>query len=326
MTNEPLLDSSLSLRAARWTDIHPVAQLIYDVCEANGDTTIAMTPEELEHDWHGGSFNFETDAFVIEAQDGRVVGYEEFFNEKNHYHLNVDGYVHPEFKGLGIGTTLLQRVEERAREEIKLAALHVRVFIFSTFNGRDDEGKNLHTAFGYSPVRFHWRMEIKLDSKPAAQIWHDGIELRPFVKEEHATALWQADNEAFSEHWGSHAFTFDEWVHEKMGKPDFDPTLWMLAWDGDQIAGFSLNRYRMGIGWISNLGVRRAWRNKRLGLALLQHSFGEFYKRGMNTIGLGVDASNSTGATRLYQKAGMNVASEFVTFEKVLRPGRDLPE
>jgi len=77
------------------------------------------------------------------------------------------------------------------------------------------------------------------------------------------------------------------------------------------------------MGWIATIGVRRPWRKQGLGLALLLHSFGEFYKRGKTTIGLGVDASNPTGATRLYQKAGMRVASEFVTYEKELRAGRE---
>jgi len=117
---------------------------------------------------------------------------------------------------------------------------------------------------------------------------------------------------------------FEEWSHRKFGKSDFDPTLWMIAWDGDQIAGYSQNRFRMGIGWIGTLGVRRPWRKMGLGLALLQYSFGEFYKRGTTTIGLGVDASNPTGATRLYQRAGMYVASEFATYEKELRAGRSL--
>ena len=80
----------------------------------------------------------------------------------------------------------------------------------------------------------------------------------------------------------------------------------------------------MGIGWIGTIGVSRPWRNAGLGLALLQHSFGEFYKRGMKTIGLGVDAENPTGATRLYKKAGMVPASEFVTYEKELRAGIEL--
>ncbi|MBL8103053.1 MAG: GNAT family N-acetyltransferase, partial [Anaerolineales bacterium] len=112
----------------------------------------------------------------------------------------------------------------------------------------------------------------------------------------------------------------------RFAQPDFDPSLWVIAWDGNEIAGFSLNRFRMGIGWVSTLGVRRPWRKKGLGLALLQQSFGEFYKRGMKTIGLGVDASNPTGATRLYQGAGMYIASEFITYDKELRAGRNLEE
>jgi ribosomal protein S18 acetylase RimI-like enzyme len=82
----------------------------------------------------------------------------------------------------------------------------------------------------------------------------------------------------------------------------------------------------MGIGWVGTLGVRRPWRKKGLGLALLLHSFGEFHKRGMKTIGLIVDAANPTGATHLYQKAGMHIASEFVIYEKELRPGREPEE
>jgi ribosomal protein S18 acetylase RimI-like enzyme len=99
-------------------------------------------------------------------------------------------------------------------------------------------------------------------------------------------------------------------------------------WDqrSAQIAGYSLCRYRMGHGWVGLLGVRRAWRKRGLGEALLLHSFGEFYKRGMTTVGLGVDAESPTGATRLYKKAGMQVAAEFVIYEKELRPGREPEE
>jgi ribosomal protein S18 acetylase RimI-like enzyme len=169
-------------------------------------------------------------------------------------------------------------------------------------------------------------MEIKLDGPPPEPKFPKGIELRPFIKGEHDVAIWQAQNEAFRDHWGSHDVTLEEWKRSKFDDPEFDPTLWPIAWDGDQVAGFSMNRYRMGIGWIRTLGVRRPWRKRGLGEALLLHSFGEFYRRGTKTIGLGVDAQNPTGATCLYQKVGMYAASEFITFEKELRPGRDIDE
>jgi hypothetical protein len=38
-------------------------------------------------------------------------------------------------------------------------------------------------------------------------------------------------------------------------------------------------------------------------------------------IGLGVDADSLTGATRLYEKAGMRVERRYELWEKELRPG-----
>jgi len=326
MTTESDLGPGLSLRPVRWADLNAVAQLIYDVCEADGDTTVAVTPQELEHEWHNAGFQLEKDAFLVETAAGRIVGYEEFANVQNHYYLRTDGYIHPEFKGRGVGSSLLHVVETRARQEIPLAESDVRVFMHSTLDNKDQAGHALHQAEGYFPKRYHWRMEIKLESQPPPAVWPAGIEPRPFIKDSHAVQVWEAQNESFRDHWGSHDASFDEFCHSRFDDPEYDPTLWVIAWDGDQVAGISINRFRMGIGWIRSLGVRRPWRKRGLGLALLRQGFGEFHRRGMQTIGLGVDASNPTGATRLYQRAGMRVASEFVTYEKELRPGRSLEE
>lgn len=78
------------------------------------------------------------------------------------------------------------------------------------------------------------------------------------------------------------------------------------------------------MGWVDQLGVRRPWRRSGLGLALLHHTFGEFYRRGFTRVALGVDASSLTGATRLYERAGMYVARKYLTLEKELRPGVEL--
>jgi mycothiol synthase len=321
-----LMDSSLRLRPARWNDLPVVTQLIYDVCAADGDTTVALTPEELKHEWENPGFELERDAFVVETGEGRVVGFEEFDPGHEHAILHTDGYVHPEYKGRGIGTALLRVIETRACEEMILARPDVRVSLRSIIDNRDPHSHDLHRNEGYQPLRYHWRMEIVLDGPPPEPKLPEGIELRPFVKGEHDVPVWQAQNEAFRDHWGSHDQTLEEWKHSRFEDPEFDPTLWAIAWDGEDVAGFSLNRYRMGIGWIRTLGVRRPWRKRGLGEALLYASFGEFYRRGMKTIGLGVDAQNPTGATRLYRKAGMVPASEFVTYEKELRPGRDVDE
>lgn len=323
MNKETHLGPDLILRPARLSDVDAVAKLAHDVAEMEGDSLFVLTAEELANEWKNEGFEIERDVFVVETRDGRLVGSEEFYNERGHHKLKADGCVHPEFRGRGIGSSLLEKVEERARTEMELAASDVRVVVQSLINNKDEAGHSLLRNNGYSPVRFYWRMEIKLQKVPAPATFPAGIELRPFIKEEHASAVWQADNEAFRDHWGSHDRAYEEWAHGKFGNPNFDPALWMIAWDGDEVAGFSQNRFRKGIGWIGTIAVRRPWRGKGLGIALLRHTFGEFYKRGTTTIGLGVDSANLTGATRLYQRAGMSVAGEFAMYEKELRAGKE---
>ena len=183
------LSAGLTLRPVQWTDVNAVAKLIYDVCEADGDVTVATTAEELENEWKNEGFDMERDAFVVETRDGRIVGYEEFFHPQGVYHdLDADGYVHPQFKGMGIGRTLLRAVEKRAREEMELAAPDLRVFIRNTIDNKDKAGRDLFKSEGYFPVRYHWRMEVKLTAPPAPAAFPEGVELRPFIKDEHAVA------------------------------------------------------------------------------------------------------------------------------------------
>ena len=72
-SEETILDPSLVLRSVKWSDLEAVAQLIYDVCAADGDTIVAVTPEELKHEWETPGFALERDAFLVETRDGRIV-------------------------------------------------------------------------------------------------------------------------------------------------------------------------------------------------------------------------------------------------------------
>jgi mycothiol synthase len=312
------------LRPARWSDINAVAQLTLDVCTADGDPTVATSIEDLQRYWHEPGFNLETETWVAETSDGRIVGYEELYDRHAHAALEGDGYVHPDFNGRGIGTSLLKALETRALELMQQAEPDLRVFLRNGMSISDTLARELHEHEGYRPIRFSWRMELTLDAPPPKPRWPHGLELHPFVAGEHAHLVHQAVEEAFRDHWGYVPMRFENWKNYTLLRESFDPTLWLIAWDGPEIAGVSLNRFRSEIGWVGSLGVRRPWRRKGLGLALLQQSFGEFYRRGIRTIGLGVDAENPSGATRLYQRAGMKIASEYVIYEKELRPGREV--
>ena len=72
-------------------------------------------------------------------------------------------------------------------------------------------------------------------------------------------------------------------------------------------------------GIVEELGVRRPWRGHGLGLALLDLAFEEFERRGLTRAILTVDSENPTGATRLYERAGMSVELAWEHWEKELR-------
>lgn len=328
MTQSSLLPEGFTLRPAQWTDLEPVARLIHDILAADGDEILAASPDELRAEWETPGFDLSRDAWVVTAPDGRVVGFEEFTSRSGHFSLQGDGYVHPNYMGLGVGTSLMRAIEARAREEVSLAPPDARVFIRNIMatSEADAVARQMHENEGYTAVRYHWRMQTDLAAAPPEPLWPRGVELRPFLADQHGPSVYEAEQEAFLDHWGSRRTPYESWRHHKFSSENFDPTLWHVAWAGDEIAGFSQCRWRNGIGWVSTLGVRRAWRKHGLGLALLLHSFGEFHRRGMNAIGLGVDAQNPTGATRLYIKAGMNVVGEYVSYEKTLRPGREMEE
>lgn len=315
-------NNEFNIRSARWDDVEAVAKIMYAVNESIGDAETSDSVEELEHNWKHPSFNLETDAYIAENAQGEVVGYCEAFNSHENTQIDFEAYVYPKYNETSLPEMLLRRAEERAIQIIPLAKPDARVFIRSAMGMKELGYRALHEKLGYSTIRYFWRMEIKLENAPQVQPLPAGLEVRPFIQAEHAHLVWEVENETFLDHWGSHESKYEEWHQRKLERPEFDSALWLVVWDGDQIAGFSQNRYLNEMGWVGTLGVRRNWRSKGLGLALLTRSFEKFYNRGTFSVGLGVDAANPTGATKLYQKAGMSIANEYVLYDKELRAGK----
>ena len=320
------MPAGFHLRPAEWSDLEAITRLIHAALEADNDETMSVSSEELAQEWKVPGFKLETDAWVVTNSSGQVIGFEEFNNHFAHAALRGDGYVHPEYTGLGVGTNLLNALETRARQEVPLAAPDLRVFIRNGTGINEKNAREIHEAAGYTAIRYSWRMEITLESIPAQPVWPGQVELRPFDLAKNDYSLYLAHEDAFRDHWGHTPHAYEFWQTVISGSPEFDPKQWFIAWDGDQIAGYSLCREKQGIGWVGTLGVRRPWRRQGLGMALLMHSFRELFQRGYHTIGLTVDASNPTGATRLYERAGMHIANEFVIYEKEFRAGREPEE
>ncbi|MEO7840100.1 MAG: GNAT family N-acetyltransferase, partial [Anaerolineales bacterium] len=192
--------------------------------------------------------------------------------------------------------------------------------------------KRLFEDMGYQHIRSSYNMRINMDEPPPAPVVPDGITLKIYNPGTDLEAVYRADMEAFRDHFGCVEEPFEQGLerfkHFMTGYEGFDPSLWFLAMDGDEIAGVYLCRKEAydnpEVGFVNTLAVRRPWRKRGIGLALLLHAFGEFYRRGQRKAGLGVDAENLTGALRLYENAGMHVHRASGLFEKEIRSGKEI--
>ncbi len=281
-----------------------------------------ITLEDVRTDWLSPTFNMLKDAWLIIDHAGQVVGYSSL-RQQEHAHIYSEILVLPEYSQLGLQDYLLTQIEHWAQEQVPQARPDARVAL-SCFIAQNDEPSALSLQrHGFKEIRRSWNMEITMNEAPAEPEWPAGITARTFRPDDERV-VFDTDEEAFKDHWGHMPGNFERWKHWTIERETFDPTLWFLAYEGDQIAGVSLCVYREELGWVDTLAVLRPWRRVGLGKALMQHSFGEFYRRGTRTVGLGVDAQNLTGATRLYERVGMHVARVYINYEKELRAGIEL--
>jgi len=247
-------------------------------------------------------------------------------------HPLIYGAVRKEFEGRGIGTYMLHWAETRSRQAISRVEEGVRVIVRATSSIGHEPTVNLFKKRGMQPIRYSWMMIMDLDKEPHKPQWPDGITISSFRDHPDLKSIYRAVNDSFQDHWGyverDEQESIKRWEHRLESDKDFDPTLWYLAMDGDDIAGLALCEPQVGdnpdLAIVETLGVRRSWRRRGLGLALLRHAFVEFYAHSKKQVGLGVDAQSLTGATRLYEKAGMRVHQQLVTYDLELRPGEEI--
>lgn len=302
------------MRRPVMADAEAVAEII-----AASDIALQATPDydaaDVRGDWRLPRVDLQADVWLVTAARGEVVGYAGLFPEGCE-RLYADTSVHPDYWGRSIGGYLLHEVERRAHERLCAGPTGITARLFQGINARNEAARQLLERAGYANARTFWHMHIDLDSAPPAATWPEGLAVRTFVPGADDHTVWAAEDEAFQDHWDYFTQPFEEWRQERLSHEQFDPSLWFLALDGDEIAGAALCRYRVGRGWVDDLGVRRPWRGRGLALALLRHAFGVFYDRGTRSVGLDVDAESPTGATRLYERAGMRVERQYDIYAK----------
>jgi mycothiol synthase len=266
-----------------------------------------FTQADLEAEW--SEADLAQDARVVRDGD-RVVGYRAVRERGELW--RVEGYVHPDAAGRGIGRLIATGLEEEAASG---GARRIQNNVLEA----DAAARELLESLGYSAVRVFREMRIELEAPPRRPQWPDGLRVVPFDPDRDARAFHAAHQEAFADHWDFTPRDFESWSKATLGSERFDPTLWCVVRAGDEIAAGTVctgNTY--GGGFVGELFTRRPWRRQGVGAALLADAFSRFWERGERSVGLGVDAASDTGAFRLYERAGMKPALGWVMYERKL--------
>ncbi|GAC1403459.1 MAG: GNAT family N-acetyltransferase [Ktedonobacteraceae bacterium] len=312
------------LRRPTMSDIEGVLQLI-QTCEIEREGRPESTLDSMRLWWQSPDFSLATDSWIVLSPEEKAIAFASV-EHRQHARIFVGGDVHPKYQGRGIGTHLLQLNTERAYQHIAEAPSDARVSMLSWEDEKNIAARHLLEKHDFKQIRSFWRMKIELHEAPPVPKWAYGITVRALADDPSLfRAVFEADEDAFQDHWGHTPMKFEEWEHWTSKREHYDPSLWFLAMDGNEIAAVSLceDEKELG-GWVHSLGVRRQWRRKGIGEALLYQSFGEFYKRGIHEVYLGVDAASLTGATRLYERVGMHIHRRSDTYEKEIRAGREI--
>ncbi len=289
--------------------------------------------DDLMIEWTAPGIDVNETIRVLEDQNGKIIGYIDVWDNTNPHVVKwVWGVLHHEHWTDGLYFQMLSWAEDLAHERISLAPEGTRVIMKQGTSNKDLNRKKALENYGFHLVRHFYRMQIELERPPQKPHLAEGFSIAPIDMETELQDAVLAIEEAFQDHWGHvpqpEEEMLEQWEHLLENDKDFDPKLWFLAKEGAQIAGVCRCSGKTvedpDMGWVNHLCVRKPWRRRGLGMALLLTAFDAFYHRGKARAGLAVDASSLTHATQLYEKAGMHVTRQYDTYEMELRPGKEI--
>ncbi len=309
------------LRAATAGDAPAIADLINAVTVAEVGVPW-MSTEEVRDEL---TFPDRDPAFApvaVVEPDGAIVGYLSLNVTAEPLEVHVLAFVHQRAWGRGLSAYLIRHAEAVARSRVEPGGpgIPLRVSRFTV----NEPAARLFEALGFRRVRTFWMMRIGLEDPPPAPRVPEGVRIRTFRPGADEAGTYEALAEAFVDHWGGFP-SFEEWRHREIeGEGSgFDPGLWFLALEGTEIVGAACCRASSSrsaeTAEVSELAVRRPWRRRGIALALLRSAFAEFQRRGIPAAELAVDSQNTTGATLLYERAGMSERLSWDVWEKTIQ-------
>jgi mycothiol synthase len=306
-------------------DYEHLARIITASSQGEGDDRVE-TREALASGYdHLDRCDPATDILVATVA-GRPVGYSRVWWDQE-----PDGprvyrqvcFLDPDQGGRGIGSAIFTWNHARLHE---LAAEHdvSEKVVEAWANDRNLGATALIHDAGFEPVAHAAEMVRPTVEDLPDHPLPEGLELRP-VREEDIRTIWDADGEAFRDHWG-YVEPTEKGYESFRAFPYLDPTLWKVAWDDEGVAGqvksfidtAQNEEHGRKRGYTEAIATARRWRRRGVAKALIVESIRELAKRGMTEVALGVHTENPNGAYDLYAGLGYEVVKTWTTYRRPL--------
>ncbi len=308
-TSEPQLPPSFRSRPASLDDIEAAVEFFND-CEIDESGIPDYDLEEVRADWadldlaHNTQLVFDETDTIVASMVLQPNGQEGF---------GASGYVHPAFRGRGLGRAVVGWAETRAATGPWSGGDPVVLRNWISF--RNPQAAELLGEVGFERTKRFMRMGIELEASPELILLPDGYTFRSLDFDNDLRGVHEVIEAAFSEHWSTHDRTYEEWKEASLGF-GFDPRFWVQIFHGDDRVGAAIGQDLAGLGWIKAIGVLKSERGKGLGKALLLQELAAYWDAGLKRVELGVDSENVTSAVALYENAGMSIVNSYDAWEK----------
>jgi ribosomal protein S18 acetylase RimI-like enzyme len=302
----------LTVRPATLADAPVICALLnaVDVAEiGHADTELHTVETDLAHP----EIDLAQDSWLVH-EAGDLVAYGILWSDSGKGDIGVDHYVLPGRPDAAL--PVVERIEERAVRKAaeggaERAVLHLNLTARTTLDTA------LLETRGWRTVRRFQVMTRPLTSGDRPPQPPPGVSLRDCTAEADHRAAHALVEETFAEHFDHHPRTYEQWLADS--GPRDRSLMWIASVEGEGDVAVLLTRNdKETMGWIGNLGVRKAARGRGLGGHLLRHAFAVYAARGRETIGLAVDTRNESGALGLYEAHGMSLHYAINTWELVL--------
>lgn len=319
----------LRLRRYRGASDHPAMTAVFNASRRAAGVPGSSTVEEMTNVYrHLENCDPQTDIAIAEL-DGRVAGYGRVYWEdrtSGERAYTLVTFLDPTVRGRSVAHAVLAWLERRAIEASRTAAAARRpALLVAYLFGDDPDRRDSLERAGFHIARRHAAMSRPdLEAIPELPL-PGGLVIRPIAADDGVMhrRVFEVDAEVFREHWGGSEPT-DERFAAFVDAPTFDPPLWRVAFDGDEIAGQILNYLGplepdgTRVGWTESIAVRRPWRRRGLARALLAASLRAVRDAGATSAALGVDQQNPNEALRLYESLGFRLVAEELEYHKPL--------